>query len=145
MPRMHREQARGRLAQGRKRSIGQWAARLRWLCLLATCSLVGCGSSDSVLRITLSPSAVEAVAYLQSQVSVGDEVRNLQIVPPDGQPISLNYGTSFTVQIDRKYSGPVGVFVAALDASNVVLLNGSGSLPALEVGELNDVVVVWDP
>jgi hypothetical protein len=37
----------------------------------------------------------------------------------------------------------VQVFVAGLDASNTVVINGTGSLDSLNQGHLNDVQVSW--
>ena len=104
---------------------------------------VGCGSADSVLRVNLDPSPVSSVTLLASQVTIGGESRTMDIASPDGQPISLSDGTSYTLEIPHQYSGAVQVFVAGLDASNTVVLNGTGSLDSLDQGHLNDVQVSW--
>src|SRR6266540_6803612 len=83
-----------------------------------------CGNANTVLLVNLDPSDVSTVTMLASQVAIGDESRTMDIVSPDGQPISLVYGTSYTLEIPHQYSGAVQVFVAGLDADNVVVLNG---------------------
>jgi hypothetical protein len=112
------------------------------LALLAG-SGVACGSADSVLRVNLDPSDVSSVTLLASQVTIGNETRTMDIASPDGQPISLTDGTSYTLEIPHQYSGPTQVFVAGLDAANTVVLNGAGSLDSLNQGHLNEVEVVW--
>jgi len=112
---------------------------------LLVISGVACGSADSVLRVNLDPSTVDSVTMLASQVMIGGESRTIDIVSPDGQPISLLDGTSYTVEIANHYSGAVQVFVAGLDANNTVILNGTGSLDSLNQGHLNDVEVAWQP
>lgn len=112
------------------------------LALLAS-SGVACGSADSVLRVNLPPSDVSSVTLLASQVTIGSETRTMDIASPDGQPISLSDGTSYTLEIPHKFSGAVQVFVAGLDASKTVVLNGTGSLDSLNQGHLNDVEVTW--
>jgi len=104
---------------------------------------VGCGSEDSVLRVNLDHSTANSVYLLASQVTIGGESRTMDIAPPDGQPLSLSNGTSYTLEIPHQYSGAVQVFVAGLDASNTVVLNGTGSLDSLDQGHLNDVEVYW--
>jgi hypothetical protein len=106
---------------------------------------IACGSADSVLRVNLDSSDATTVTQLASQISVGTEFRTKDIQSPDGQPISLSAGTSFTLEIPHQYSGAVQVFVAGLDANSTVLLNGAGSLDALNVGHLNDLEVAWQP
>jgi hypothetical protein len=110
---------------------------------LMVISEVGCGSADSVLRVNLDPSTVSSVTLLASQVTIGGESRTLDIASRDGQPISLSDGTSYTIEIPPQYSGAVQVFVAGLDSSNTVVLNGTGSLDSLDQGHLNDVQVSW--
>ena len=110
---------------------------------LLVISGVGCGSADSVLRVNLDPSTVSSATLLASQVTIGDESRTMDVASPDGQPISLSDGTSYTIEIPHQYSGAVQVFVAGLDASNTVVLNGTGSLDSLNQGHLNDVQVFW--
>jgi hypothetical protein len=104
---------------------------------------VACGSADSVLRVNLAPSDVSSVTMLASQVIIGNEARTMDIASPDGQPLSLSDGTSYTLEIPHQYSGTVQVFVAGLDAGNTVVLNGTGSLDSLNQGHLNDVEVTW--
>jgi hypothetical protein len=110
---------------------------------LLVISGAACGSADTVLRVNLASSDVSSVMLLASQVTIGDQTRTMDIASPDGQPISLSSGTSFTMEIPHQYSGAVQVFVAGLDASNTVLLNGTGSLDSLSTGHLNDVDVTW--
>ena len=114
------------------------------LALVATAGLA-CGKADTVLRVTLDPvdTSASPVTWLASQVAIGDESRTMDINSPDGQPLDLSAGTSYTVEISHTYSGAATVFVAALDDANTVVLNGSGSLPELAVGQLNDIEVVW--
>jgi hypothetical protein len=117
--------------------------RLLALVLLAA-SGVACGSADSVLRVNLDRSDVSSVTLLASQTTIGNELpRTVDVKSPDGSPISLTNGTSYTIEIPRQYSGAVQVFVAGLDASGTLLLNGAGGLDALNVGHLTDVEVVW--
>jgi hypothetical protein len=119
--------------------------RTLFVLALLVISGVGCGNAESVLRVNLDPSTVSSVTLLASQVTIGDESRTMDIASPDGQPISLSDGTSYTVEIPYQYSGAVQIFVAGLDASNTVVLNGTGSLDSLDQGHLNDVEVSWQP
>lgn len=106
---------------------------------------IGCGSADSVLRVNLDSSDVSSVTWFATQTTVGGEPRTEDIGSPDGLTISLAGGTSYTIQIPRQYSGAVQVIVTALDANSTVLLDGAGSLDSLNVGQLNDVEVAWQP
>lgn len=113
------------------------------LTLALLISGVACGNADSVLRVNLAPSDLSSVTLLASQVTIADQSRSMDIASPDGQPIVLTDGTSYTVEIPYQDSGTVQVFVAGLDASNTVVLNGSGSLDSFNQGHLNDVAVAW--
>jgi hypothetical protein len=106
---------------------------------------IGCGSADSVLRVNLDPSPVNSVTTLATQTTVGGEHRPEDIGSQDGPPIDLSNGTSYTIQIPHQYSGAAQIVVTGLDANNTVLLNGTGSLDELNVGQLNDVEVAWLP
>ena len=119
--------------------IGKTVALLALLVLSAS----ACGNANTVLLVNLDPSDVGTVTMLASQVAIGDESRTMDIASPDGQPISLTNGSSYTLEIPHQYSGPVQVFVAGLDAANTVVLNGTGARDSLDVGKLNDVEVVW--
>ena len=83
------------------------------------------------------------MTLLASQATVGSESRTMDIASPDGQPIALSAGTSYTLEIPHQYSGAVQVFVAGLDVNNTVILNGTGSLDSLNQGHLNEVEVAW--
>ncbi len=104
---------------------------------------IGCGSADSVLRVNLDPSTVSSVTTLATQTTVGGEQRTEDVGSQDGPPIDLSNGTSYTIQIPHQFSGAATVAVTGLDANNMVLLNGNGSLGELMVGQLNDVEVAW--
>ena len=110
---------------------------------LLVISGVACGNADSVLRVNLDPSPASSVTLLASQVTIGSESRTMDIASSDGQPISLSDGTSYTIEIPYQDSGAVQVFVAGLDASNTVVLNGTGSVDSRNQGHLNDVEVAW--
>jgi hypothetical protein len=113
--------------------------------LLFTVSSTGCGSTNSVLEITLDPSAVSSVTMLATQTTIGDVSRTEDIGSQDGPPISLASGPSYTIEIPHQYSGAVQVLVDGLDATNTLVLSGTGSLPSLNVGHLNNVEVSWQP
>ena len=113
--------------------------------LLFTISSTGCGSTNSVLEVTLDPSIVSSVTMLATQTTIGDVSRTEDIGSQDGPPISLASGTSYTIEIPHQYSGAVHVLVDGLDASNTLLLSGTGSLPLLDAGHLNNVEVIWQP
>ncbi len=115
------------------------------LVLALMISGVGCGSTDSVLQVNLDPSTVSSVTLLASQATIGGESRTMDIASPDGQPISLSDGTSYTIEIPHQYSGAVQVFVAGLDANNTVVLNGTGGLDSLDQSQVNSVQVSWQP
>jgi len=113
------------------------------LLALVAFSASACGNANTVLLVNLDPSDVSTVTTLASQVAIGEESRTRDIGSPDGQPLSLAAGTSYTLEIPHQYSGAVQVFVAGLDSNNTVVLNGTGSRDSLDVGKLNDVEVVW--
>lgn len=131
------------LSSYRWATVAKTMRRTRFTLALLAISGAACGSANSVLQVNLAPSDANAVTLLASQVTIGNESRTMDIASPDGQPLSLSDGTSYTLEIPHQYSGAVQVFVAGLDVGNTVVLNGTGGLDSLDPGHLNQVDVAW--
>jgi hypothetical protein len=100
-----------------------------------------CADPDSVVLVQVVGS-VSGIYRLRSVVSVGGETRSFDV--PQA-PRSIPLPTSYTIQIDRSMSGPLDVQVTALDAGEQELASGAASLPALLVGQVNEVLITLGP
>ena len=113
------------------------------LLCFAVLATVSCGKSDSILRVNMPPIETVPVSHINAHVTVAAEARDIDVHSPDGTPFSMLAGSSFTVEIDSKYSGAVGVELTVYDEANEPFLTGLASLDDLDVGEVNDVVIGW--
>jgi hypothetical protein len=117
-----------------------------WSRLCAVLTIVGavsggCSHADTVVQVQVQ-GGVMGIQQLGVTLTIAGQTRVI-LVPP--QPKAISLPTSFTVQIDRSLQGQLDVGLNAFDGSNVVIGQGTASLPALSIGQTNQVVVNLTP
>ena len=124
-------------------SLGPWSRLFAVLAVLAVVGavVVGCSHADTVVQVQVQ-GGTTGIQHLEAMLTIAGQTR-VFMVP--AQPRSIALPTSFTVQIDRSVQGQLDVGVVAFDGSNGIIGHGTTSLPALSIGQTNQVVVNLTP
>jgi hypothetical protein len=106
--------------------------------LLFALQTAGCSNSKTVVFVRVN-GTVAGIYQLHVKVKAG--VLNTEIFVPGTPRDPIVLPTDFTIEMDRSRTGVLNLIIEARDLSNTVIATGSASLPALVVGERNDIAV----
>lgn len=109
------------------------------LALVVAASLSACHRADSLLLIEVGGDLRFQPWQFQVTISAGGLTKTI-IVPPTPQPITLP--ASFTVQLDRKVTGPVIVTVDAFDEAGAYVGTGRTQQEHIQPGEDTIIAVI---
>lgn len=102
------------------------------LALAIALGAAGCHRADSVLLVEVAGDETWPVMQLSATVVIGQTTKPYMI---PNIPTAIQLPTSFTIELDRDVTGPVGVSVEALDALGMSLGTGQTLQEHINVGD----------
>jgi Ni,Fe-hydrogenase III small subunit len=113
--------------------------RLAWILLLGLAGPVASCSNPKTIVFVQVQGTTTGIFQLAVKVRAGLLSTEIFVPGTPDQPITLP--TDFTIEMDRSRRGALNLVVNARDQAKVVIATGSASLPAIVVGERNDITV----